>query len=387
MDYYRVGYAQSPLVPMGMGSSPDGLGAYFQTTYQQPIRAVHGGTSTVAAYQPIDGLGAYFATTYQQPIRPAQGGASIIADYKPIDGLGELTPAQRSAVAWASLLGFVGWGSGLLARGPVYARKRGPWVPLAGAAAGVAVGYAIGTRRATAPPAPTAGLGACLPCMAAAAGLGADAVPAATPSALSKPWVKVALGVGAVTLAWYTVPAFRKLWGPGGALAKNKRHRRNAHTGGPDDHVYAPSGMRGWDACARCGYARGQHLTAAELKRLRSLTPNRRRRHRKNAKWSGKAKRSLPDTSFLYVAPGGHARIEGGKKVTIPRSLRKFPYRTAAGNIDLPHLRNAIARIPQSNLPESQRTLLQAKARAILAEHGGYKRARKAAGGVLRQAA
>jgi len=234
MDYHRVGYRQNPIRPMGMGSSPDGLGAYFQTTYTQPIRAARTGQSIVAAYQPIDGLGG------------------------------------------------------------------------------------------------------CLPCMAAAAGFGADAPAAPAPSAslLSNFWVKAALGVGAVALVWYTVPGFRKLWGPGGALS-----------------------------------------------------PNKRRRHRRNAKWSGKHKRSLPDSSFLLVLPGGHARIEGGHKVTIPRSLRKFPYRTASGSIDLPHLRNAIARIPQSNLPASQRTLLQAKARAILAEHGGYKRVRKAAGGVLRQAA
>ena len=120
MDYHRVGYTQSPIRPMGMGSSPDGLGAYFQTSYTQPIRPA-----------------------------PA-GGSSIIADFHPLSG--------------------------------------------------------------------------CLPCMAAAAGYGADA-PA--PSLLSSFWVRAALGVGAVALAWYTVPAFRKLWGPGGALVKNKRHRRN----------------------------------------------------------------------------------------------------------------------------------------------------------------
>jgi hypothetical protein len=129
MDYHRVGYTQSPIRPMGMGSSPDGLGAYFQTSYTQGITP------------------------------PSSRGSSIVADYHPISGLG-----------------------------------------------------------------------GCLPCMAAAAGFGADApAPVApAPSLLSNFWVRAALGVGAVALAWYTVPAFRKLWGPGGALVKNKSRRRNA---------------------------------------------------------------------------------------------------------------------------------------------------------------
>lgn len=55
MDYRRVRYAQSPLRPMG---SPDGLGAYFQTTYTKPISPAGGGASTIAAYTPISGLGA-----------------------------------------------------------------------------------------------------------------------------------------------------------------------------------------------------------------------------------------------------------------------------------------------------------------------------------------
>ena len=54
MDYRRVRYAQSRLRPMG---SPDGLGAYYQTTYTKPISDAGGGTSTVAAYKPISGLG------------------------------------------------------------------------------------------------------------------------------------------------------------------------------------------------------------------------------------------------------------------------------------------------------------------------------------------
>ncbi len=123
------------------------------------------------------------------------------------------------------------------------------------------------------------------------------------------------------------------------------------------------------------------------LLRKDGMRPNG-RRHQRNGRWSRRQKNSLPDSAFLYVERGGAPRIERGHKVTVPRALRKFPYRNPDGSVNLPHLRNAIARIPQSNLPESVKRPLQAKARALLAEHGGYRRARtSSAGGVLRKAA
>lgn len=83
------------------------------------------------------------------------------------------------------------------------------------------------------------------------------------------------------------------------------------------------------------------------------------------AVWSTAFINDLPDTAFLYVEPGGEK--EAGK--TTPRSLRHFPYRDAEGNIDLPHLRNAIARIPQSNaegLDDAKKKALQERARKLL---------------------
>lgn len=84
------------------------------------------------------------------------------------------------------------------------------------------------------------------------------------------------------------------------------------------------------------------------------------------AVWTRAYINNLPDGAFLYIAPGGEKDDEGKTK---PRTLRKFPYKNAEGGIDLPHLRNAIARIPQSNAPgldDAKKRSLQARARRIL---------------------
>ena len=77
----------------------------------------------------------------------------------------------------------------------------------------------------------------------------------------------------------------------------------------------------------------------------------------------------LPDGSFLYIAPGGEKDSEGK---TTPRSLRYFPYKDASGKVDLPHLRNALARIPQANLPQSVKDRVAAKAERILANQSSF---------------
>jgi len=89
------------------------------------------------------------------------------------------------------------------------------------------------------------------------------------------------------------------------------------------------------------------------------------------AEWTAAFINDLPDASFLYIAPGGELD-EGGK--TKPRSLRYFPVRGPDGEPDLPHLRNAIARIPQSTAPGLTQELmaeLQDKARAMLGAEQG----------------
>jgi len=81
------------------------------------------------------------------------------------------------------------------------------------------------------------------------------------------------------------------------------------------------------------------------------------------AVWTRKYINDLPDSAFLYIEPGGKKDEEGK---TTPRSLRHFPYKDASGKVDLPHLRNALARIPQSNLPQDVKERVTAKARKIL---------------------
>ncbi len=81
------------------------------------------------------------------------------------------------------------------------------------------------------------------------------------------------------------------------------------------------------------------------------------------AVWTTAYMNDLPDSAFLYVESGGE-KDEDGK--TKPRSLRHFPYKDADGKVDLPHLRNALARIPQSNLPQDVKDKVSAKAEKLL---------------------
>jgi uncharacterized protein len=88
------------------------------------------------------------------------------------------------------------------------------------------------------------------------------------------------------------------------------------------------------------------------------------------AEWTAAFVNKLPDASFLYISPGGSKDADGR---TTPRSLRHFPVRGADGAIDLPHLRNAIARIPQASIPAAKKAELQAHAEKLLAGENGKK--------------
>lgn len=89
------------------------------------------------------------------------------------------------------------------------------------------------------------------------------------------------------------------------------------------------------------------------------------------ADWGGTYVNDLPDSAFLHVEPGGKQDADGK---TAPRSLRHFPYKDANGKIDLPHLRNALARIPQSSVPDDVKERATAEARRMLEQHNKEKR-------------
>jgi HK97 family phage prohead protease len=81
------------------------------------------------------------------------------------------------------------------------------------------------------------------------------------------------------------------------------------------------------------------------------------------AQWTSAYMDDLPDSSFLYIEPGGKKDGEGK---TTPRSLRHFPVKDAQGNVDVAHVRNALSRIPQSNVPASAKASATAAAQKML---------------------
>lgn len=81
------------------------------------------------------------------------------------------------------------------------------------------------------------------------------------------------------------------------------------------------------------------------------------------ALWSTAKVNDLPDSAFLYIEPGGEKDDENKTK---PRSLRHLPYRDENGKVDLPHLRNALARLDGTNIPDSVKSGIRARAEKLL---------------------
>jgi HK97 family phage prohead protease len=77
--------------------------------------------------------------------------------------------------------------------------------------------------------------------------------------------------------------------------------------------------------------------------------------------WSTAYVNGLPDSAFLLVFTDD----KGDKQ-------RMFPYKDANGKVDVPHLNNAISRIPQaSTLTADQRAAVMLKAKKLAAAHPG----------------
>lgn len=80
------------------------------------------------------------------------------------------------------------------------------------------------------------------------------------------------------------------------------------------------------------------------------------------AKQMNSAERNnLPDSDFAYIAPGGKKDEEGK---TVPRSLRHLPIPDAA------HVRNALARLPLTDIPEAAKKTALEKIRRKAKEFG-----------------
>lgn len=80
------------------------------------------------------------------------------------------------------------------------------------------------------------------------------------------------------------------------------------------------------------------------------------------AVWSAAFINDLPDSSFAVILGGGSKDGEGK---TTPRSLRKLPHHGTGGAIDMAHLRNALSREPQTDMPDAA----HAKAKSHLNGH------------------
>tara|TARA_B100001094_G_scaffold319070_1_gene363403 strand:+ start:602 stop:1165 length:564 start_codon:yes stop_codon:yes gene_type:complete len=81
----------------------------------------------------------------------------------------------------------------------------------------------------------------------------------------------------------------------------------------------------------------------------------------KSAVLSSKEKNNLPDSDFAYIEPGGEKDDEGK---TVPRSLRHLPINDAA------HVRNALARLDQTDISEEAKKTALKKIKAAAKKFG-----------------
>ena len=71
------------------------------------------------------------------------------------------------------------------------------------------------------------------------------------------------------------------------------------------------------------------------------------------AEWDAAYISRLPDSAFAVIESGGEKDSTGR---TTPRALRHLPHHAADGKVDLPHLRNALSRLPQTSLTSSEKS-------------------------------
>jgi len=76
------------------------------------------------------------------------------------------------------------------------------------------------------------------------------------------------------------------------------------------------------------------------------------------AKWTTEYINNLSDLAFAYIEDGGTKDADGK---TVPRSLRHLPYKDEAGNVDAEHVRNALARLPQTDISDAAKAAARKK--------------------------
>jgi HK97 family phage prohead protease len=115
-------------------------------------------------------------------------------------------------------------------------------------------------------------------------------------------------------------------------------HDGHGHTVHPDTQAKAAAAIAEWEA----------------LKAAASKSKSRSDSMSERAEMTSASINDLPDSAFAYIEPGGK-KDSSGK--TVPRSLRHFPIHDAA------HVRNALARAPQSPFGEKAMPKIRAAAK------------------------
>jgi len=83
--------------------------------------------------------------------------------------------------------------------------------------------------------------------------------------------------------------------------------------------------------------------------------------------WTTAFVNNLPDSSFAYIEPGGQ-KDDSGK--TEPRTKRHLPYKSADGKPDAAHVRDALSRLDQTQIPDAAKASAKSKLEAAAKELG-----------------
>ena len=113
----------------------------------------------------------------------------------------------------------------------------------------------------------------------------------------------------------------------------------------PDPGSFAIQDPNNDGVCDHCGQPASAHKSGGDGGGKPPVNGQQQKSDRAVGTVGGSGISNLPDSSFAYIEPGG-TKDDQGK--TTPRSLRHFPIKDANGKCDPAHVRNALARAPQS---------------------------------------